>query len=120
MLQVVELPALELGPIAKVRILGESVVLPAAGLLDGAAAPHAGGTVEVEEDAGTRTAAVFQDEMAIEQDGFDLGEKAVIAVEVGPAGLHHADARFGKVMHYLHEPVRWRHEVGVEDGDELA
>ena len=65
-------------------------------------------------------AAVFQHEMAIEQDGFHLSEKAVIAVEVSPAGLHHPDARFGKVVDDLHEPLRRRHEVSVEDRDELA
>ena len=120
MLQVAKLPALELGAVAQVRVLGEGVVLPAAGLLDGAAAPHAGGAVEVEEDAGARAAAVLQHEMAIEQDGFDLSEKAVVAIEVRPACLHHADARLGKVVHHLHEPVGRRHEVSVEDGDEFA
>ena len=58
--------------------------------------------------------------MAVEQDGLDLGEQAVVAVEVGPAGLDHADFGLGEVMDDAHEPVGRGHEVGVEDGDELA
>ena len=81
------------------------------------ATPHAGGAVEVEEDAGAGAAAVLEDEVAVEEDGFDLGEEAVVAVEVRPAGLHHADAGLGEVVDDLHEPVaaagrsrrrRWR------------
>ena len=58
--------------------------------------------------------------MAVEQDGFDLGQHAVVAVEVRPARLHHADSGLGKVVDDLHEPVGRGHKVGVEDGDELA
>ena len=39
---------------------------------------------------------------------------------MGPARLHHADLRLGKVVNHLHEPVGRGHEVGVEDGDVLA
>ena len=56
------------------------------------AAPHACGAVEVEVDAGAGAAAVLEDEVAVEEDGLDLREEAVVAVEVRPAGLHHADA----------------------------
>ena len=88
----------ELGTIAKVRILGEGVVLPSAGFVDGPAAPHTCGTVEVEEDAGARPPAMFQDKMAIEQDGFHLGEKTEVPVEVSPARLHHPDGGFCEVV----------------------
>ena len=95
-------------------------MLPAAGFVDGLAAPHAGGAVEVEEDAGAGAAAVLEDEVAVEEDGFDLGEEAVVAIEVRPAGLDHADAGFGEVVDDAAEPGGGRDEVGVEDGDELA
>ena len=39
---------------------------------------------------------------------------------MGPAGLHHADLRIGKVMNGLEQKVRWRNEVGVENSNELA
>jgi hypothetical protein len=66
-------------------------VLPAAGVGDRFAAPHAGRAVEVEEVSAAGAGAVLQDEVAVEEDGFDLGEQAVVAVEVRPAGLDHAD-----------------------------
>gem|GEM_PF-6859353 len=62
----------------------------------------------------------LEDEVAVEEDGFDLGEEAVVAVEVGPAGLDHANAGFGEVVDDAAEPGGGRDEVGVEDGDELA
>ena len=95
-------------------------MLPAAAVGDGLAAPHAGGAVEVEEVAGAGAGAVLQHEVAVEQDGLDLGQHAVVAVQVRPAGLHHADLGLGKVVDDLHEPVGRGHKVGVEDGDELA
>jgi len=58
--------------------------------------------------------------VAVEEDGFDLGEEAVVAVEVGPAGLHHADGGLGEVVNGTQEPVGAGDEVGVEDGDEFA
>ena len=49
-------------------------MLPAAGVGDGLAAPHAGGAVEVEELAGAGAGTMLEDEVAIEEDGLDLGE----------------------------------------------
>ena len=63
---------------------------------------------------------MLEHEVAVEQDGLNLGQHAVVAVEVRPAGLHHADLGLGKVVDHLHEPVGRGNEVGVEDGDELA
>jgi len=95
-------------------------VLPSSRLVDGSAAPHTGGAVEIEEDPGAGAATVLEDEVAVEQDGFDLSEETVVAVEVGPPALHHADVRFGEVVDDLHEPVGRGDEIGVEDGDEFA
>ena len=58
--------------------------------------------------------------MAVEENRFNLREHAVVAVEVRPAGLDHADAGFGEVVHDLHEPICRGDEIGVEDGDEVA
>ena len=62
---------------------------------------------------------MLQHEVAIEQDGFDFGQKRIIAVDMRPARLHHADLRSGEVMDHAHDPVFRRHEVSVEDGDEF-
>ncbi len=63
---------------------------------------------------------MLENEVAIEQNGLDLGKEAVVAVEMRPARLHHADLRIGKVMHNLHKPSSGRHKIGIEDGDKLA
>ncbi len=118
--QVFELPAGHLRAVAQVGVFGERVVLPAAAVGDGLDAPHAGRAVEVEEVAGADARAVLQHKVAVEQDGLNLGQHAVVAIEVRPAGLHHADLRLGKVVNHLHQPVGRGHKVGVEDGHELA
>ena len=119
-LQVLEVPSFELCAVTEVGIFGESVVLPAASLVNHIAAPHSGRSVEVEENPGAGTASVFEHEVAVEQNRFDLCEEAVVTVEMGPPGLHHADLRLGKVVDHLHQPVTRRHEVGVKDRDEFA
>ena len=119
-LQINELPSFELGAIGKIGVFGERVMLPAAGFVDGAAPPHAGGAVEVEENAAARPTRVFQHEMAVEQNGFDLGQQRVVAVDVRPARLHHADLGIGEVMDALHQKVGRRNKIGVKDGDEFA
>ena len=58
--------------------------------------------------------------MAIEQDGLDLRQIRIVAVQVRPARLHHSDFRIGKVVDHFHQPLGLRREIGVKDGHELA
>ncbi len=74
-LQVDETPAFELGAIAEVGILGQGVMLPAAGLVDGLAPPDAGGAVEVEKDAAARAGPVLENEVPVEQDGLHFSQE---------------------------------------------
>jgi hypothetical protein len=115
-----ELPALQLGPVGEVQILGEGVVLPAPGCCDGGAAPDAGRAVEVEEPPRPVARGVLDDEVAVEQDALHLGEGAESAVQVLPAHLHHAHAVVGEVVHRAAEEFLGRDEVGVEHRHELA
>src|SRR5215472_10427129 len=94
-LHILELPALELRAVREVGVFGQRVMLPAAAIFDSLAPPHPGGAVEVEEDLAARAAAMLENEMPVEQDGFDLRQKRVIAVEMGPAGLHHPHLGIG-------------------------
>ena len=119
-LQVDELPAFQLRAIGEVGVFGERVVLPASGLVDGGATPHAGRAIEVEEQSSARAAGVFEHEVTIEQDRLDLGQEGIMAVDVGPAGLHHADLGIGKVMDGAHQKIIGRSEVGVENRNEFA
>jgi len=95
--------ALQLGPVAQIQVLGEGVVLPAAGLADGRFTPDAGGAVEVEEAARAVAGGVLDDEVGFEEDGLDAGQKRVGPVEVAPAQLHHADLRIGELVDGLLE-----------------
>src|SRR5207245_10223288 len=86
-----KLPALELRAIGKIGVFGKRVVLPAAGVVNGFAAPHTGCAVEIEEGAASRTRAVLDDKVAVEKNGFDVRQQGIVAVEIRPARLHHAN-----------------------------
>ena len=119
-LQVDPPPALELGPVAQVRVLGDGVVLPAARVGDGAHPPHAGGAGEIEEGVGPVPGGVLEDEMAVQEDGLDLGQEGEVPVQVVPAALDEGDPGIGEMGHRLAQEVPGGQEVGVEHGHELA
>ena len=97
-LQIDKPPALELGAIGKIGVFGERVVLPAAGFIDRRPPPNSGSSVEIKEDSTARAARVFQHEVTVKQDGFDLREERIVAIDMRPARLHHANLRVSKVM----------------------
>src|SRR2546429_74814 len=86
-----ELPAFDLATIAQVKIFGERVMLPSAAVVDGGAAPDAGGAVEMHEAPTAVSRGVLDDEMAVEEDRLRFGEQRRVAIEVIPSHLHHAD-----------------------------
>src|SRR5207248_3318006 len=84
-----ELPALELRAVTEIEVLSESIVLPAARVVDGGAPPHAGGPIEVHEPARSIARRVLDDEMPVQENRLRFGEQRRIAVEMIPAHLHH-------------------------------
>ena len=119
-LQVDELPSLELRPIRKIRIFGQRVVLPAARFLNRSPPPHSRRAIEIEKQPGARASRMFQHEMTVEQDRLHLREKRIIAVDVCPPCLHHASLGIGEVMNRAQQKIFWRREVRVENRDELS
>ncbi len=115
-----EAPAAQLCAVGKVGVFGERVVLPAAGIFDGGAAPDSRGAVEIEERAAPRTCAVFDDEMAVEKNALNFGEERVFAVEIGPSGLHHGDSRVLEAGNGAPEKIRARNKISIENGDEFT
>jgi hypothetical protein len=95
-------------------------VLPTAGVVDHRFAQNAGRPVEVEEVAGARTSPVLQNEVAVEQHGLHFSVEAVIAVQVGPSGLNHADGGIGEEMDGALQEVSRGTEIGIENGHELS
>src|SRR5438067_1463965 len=70
--QVEKFPALELRAIREVSVFGKGVVLPAPGGINCSAAPDTGGAVKIKKSAAAGAGAVFDDEVAVEENGFDL------------------------------------------------
>src|SRR2546430_17669960 len=89
--EVDELPAFAVASIAQVEIFGERVMLPTAAIIDGRAAPDAGGAVEVHEASTAVAGGVLDHEMPIEEDRLRFCEQGSVTVEMIPAHLHHAD-----------------------------
>src|SRR5215217_7001166 len=73
-----ESPAAQLGAITEIEILGQGVVLPAAGIGNRGPSPHSGGAVEIEESAGAVTPAMLEHEMAVEENRLNLREQRVV------------------------------------------
>ena len=118
--EVDELPALKLGPVAQIGILGQGVVLPPARVLDGPAPPDPGRAVEIEEEPRTVPATVLHHEVTVQNHGFGPGEKAVFGVDVSPSGLDHPYLGFGEIMDGLAQEGGLEHEIGVKDSNEFA
>ena len=76
--------------------------------------------LKLKKQARPRARAVLEDEMAVEQHGLHFGQEVEVAVQVAPAGLHHADFRVGEVMDRARQEIGGRDEIGVEDGDKFA
>src|SRR5438552_5757231 len=82
-----EFPAVQLGAIAEVRVFGQGIVLPAARILDGGAAPHAPSSVEIEKAPREITPAVLDYKVAVQQDSFYLRQVRVVLVDPRPPAL---------------------------------
>ena len=106
--------------VTEVGILGQRIVLPAAGVVDHFAAQNTGRAVEVEEVARARTGPVLQDKVPVQQHGFHFGQKAVIAIQIAPAGLHDADCGVCEMLDGAREEIRRRDEIGIENRYEFA
>ena len=76
--------------------------------------------LKLKKTSAAGAAGVLEHEVAVEQNGLHLGQERIIAVDVRPARLHHADLRIGEVMNGTQQEIFGRSEIGVEDGNELA
>ena len=95
-------------------------MLPSAGGFDRRPPPYSGSAIEIEEAAGEVAAAVFDDEVTVQNHRFDLRQKRIFAIDVPPARLHHSDFAIAEVIDNVFEKV-WRgNEVRIENRDQLA
>ena len=119
-LQEDEPPAAQLRAVAEIEILGQRVVLPAAGVLDRGAPPDAGSAIEVEEMPRPVPAAMLEDEVAVQQDRLNLRQQRIVLVDVSPPRLHHRHLRIGEELDGALQEVGGGGEVGVEYRDVFA
>ena len=119
-LQEYEALAPELRPVAQVEVLGQCVMLPAAGRFDALPAPDPRCPIEVEKPPRPVPGSVFHYEMAVQHDRLDPCQDRVAPVEIGPSGLYQAHPIVTEPVHGVPEEVRRRDEVGVENRDERA
>ena len=115
-----EAPALELGAVAEVHVLGEGVMLPAARIGDAGFAPDAAGAVESEEASRAIARGLLEFEVAVEEHRLNAGEHVEGAVEVAPTGLNQADAFVGEIVDGFLQQVRIGDKIGIEDEQVLA
>ena len=95
-------------------------MLPATCVDDGLLAPHTRGAVEVEEATRTVSRDVLDDEVAVQHHRLTLRQHRILFVDMAPACLDHADVGIGEVIHQLPQHVAMRHEVRIEDHDQVS
>src|SRR5208282_2355275 len=75
---------------------------------------------KVEEAALAIPPAVLHHKVAVEQNGFDFGQRRVVPVEEGPARLDYPDLGVLEIGDGAAEKIGMRQEIGVENGNESA
>src|SRR5204863_7901237 len=96
------------------------VMLPAPASFNCSPPPDAGCPVEIEKYVATSPTGMFQHEMAIEQDGLNLGKKRIVAVDMRPASLDHSYVCAGEMMNRALKEIRRWNEIGIENCDVLS
>ena len=91
--QVAAAPAGKLNSVGQVHVLGQSVVLPVAGIQHGRLSEDAGRTVEVHKKIIEVTGRLFDHEVTVYADRLQPGDKALLAVQVSPAALYKPEPR---------------------------
>jgi hypothetical protein len=91
--QIEAFPAGQLGSIAQVQILAESIGLPATGLLNAAPPPYPCSPVKTRQQAGAIPSNLLDDKVTIERQRLGAGQGRVIGVDIRPARLYHAQSR---------------------------
>src|SRR4030095_15070612 len=115
-----ELPARELRPITQIEVLAQSVILPAAALLDAGTTPKPSRPVEIEKPAAAATGDLLKQKMSIQKDRLHPCEQRIAAVQMPPPRLNHSDFWVGKEMDGAFEQVFFGNKIGVEDAKKFA
>src|SRR5437588_9225655 len=115
-----KLPAGQLRAITQIQVLGQRVMLPAAGLFNARFSPEPGRSVKVEKATTARARGLFENEMAVEKHCLHSGEQGIAAIQMAPARLNHPHLRVGKEIDCLAQQMRWRNKIGIENTYEFS
>src|SRR5439155_12608133 len=118
--QIEKFPSDHLRAIAQVCIFSEGVVLPSTGSFDSLASPDSSSAVEVEEPARQMPAAMFENEVPIENYRLHLCQKRVLPIDVTPTHLHHSHLGIREIVDHILKEIGDGKEIGVEDCHKLA
>ena len=88
-----ELPAVEVGAHGDVHVLDGGALHPAARVLEGLDAPHAGGAVEAEEVEVDAVDLLLDLEVEAQVDVLQPGQQVLVLVHEAPAGLDQTKLR---------------------------
>ena len=91
--EVREAPTSHLRSVAQIEILSERISVPPACFLETLSPPHARGTVEIEEAIAGMTTTLLEEEVPIQKKRLRLREPCLVAIQVVPPSLHHANGR---------------------------
>jgi hypothetical protein len=76
--------------------------------------------LKLKKPTGPMARRVLEHEVAVEQERGRARERRCLVVEMAPARLHHAHAGIVERRHHAAQEVARRHEVRVEDRDEVS
>src|SRR5579863_1801542 len=63
---------------------------------------------------------MLEHKMTVEQNRLNFGKERVIAINMRPASLHHANFWVGEVVNYTFQKILGWHEIRIEDGYKFA
>src|SRR5205823_2437048 len=106
--------------IAEVEVLGDGVGAPAAGIVDGRAAPQAARAVEVGKQARRPARGLLDSEVSAQHERLEPGQEGIVFVEKSPTELDRRDAWVAEPRDRLLQHVRRRAKVRIEDGEEFT
>src|ERR1700683_1898571 len=63
---------------------------------------------------------MLDDEVSVQQNGFDFRERGIIAIDIAPARLHHGELFVREIGHRAAQKIRGRNKIRIEDGHKFT
>src|ERR1700691_2784627 len=63
---------------------------------------------------------MLDDEVSVQQNGFDFRKRGIIAIDIAPARLHHGELFVREIGHRAAQKIRGRNKIRIEDGHKFT